>query len=562
MLTELRISDLGVIAEAVLEPGPGFTAVTGETGAGKTMVVTGLSLLLGARADAGLIRRGASRCLVEGSWTVPDGQAAELADLGAETEHGELLVGRVISPSRSRALLGGVSVPVAKASEVVTAWAAIHGQSEQVRLGTAERQREVLDRFAGAEHEGLLATHARTFAKRRQAAAELAELTGAARERAREIDLLRFGLDEIAAVEPQPDEDVALGAEAQRLQAVDDLRLAAHAAVLALSGDAEAWDDAPNALALVAAARKSLDADVADDPSLGQVGARLADAAALLADVAADLASYLDRLEADPARLEWIAERRSALQGLLRKYGASVAEVLAWAAEAAERTTGLAATDDRIAELQAQVAAYDDDLAASAAAITAGRAAAGDTLAALVRDELSALAMPHARLQFALTPVAIGAHGADQVTIMFTANAGAAPAPLAKAASGGELSRVRLALEVVLASGATGQTFVFDEVDAGVGGAVALEIGRRLARLAEHAQVIVVTHLAQVAAFADTHYVVAKATDGQVTTSGIRSVQGAERLDELARMMAGLEGSANAQAHAAELLAAAAPGKP
>ena len=558
MLTELRISDLGVIAEAVLEPGTGFTAVTGETGAGKTMVVTGLSLLLGARADAGLIRRGASRCLVEGSWTLAADEAAELADLGAETDNGELLVGRVISPSRSRALLGGVSVPVVKASEVVTAWATIHGQSEQVRLGTPERQREVLDRFAGTDHAALLARHEQAFTKRRQAASELAALTGAARERARELDLLRFGLDEIASVDPQPDEDVVLAGQAQRLQAVDDLRLAAHAAVMALSGDAEAWDDAPNALGLVAAARKSVDAAVVDDPSLGPVGARLADAAVLLADVAADLASYLDRLEADPARLEWIAERRSALQGLLRKYGASVSEVLAWAAEAAQRSGGLAATDDRIAELQAEVAALDDELAASAAAITKGRAAAGVELAALVRDELSALAMPHARLEFALAPVAIGAHGADQVTIMFTANAGAAPAPLSKAASGGELSRVRLALEVVLASGATGQTFVFDEVDAGIGGAVALEIGRRLARLAEHAQVIVVTHLAQVAAFADTHYVVAKATDGQVTTSGIVAVEGAERLDELARMMAGLEGSANAHAHAAELLAAAA----
>ncbi|MFT3861409.1 DNA repair protein RecN [Micropruina sp.] len=557
MLTELRITDLGVIAEAALEPGPGFTAVTGETGAGKTMVVTGLSLLLGARADAGLVRRGASRCLVEGSWQVDADETNELSDLGAEIEDGEVLVGRQISPTRSRALLGGVGVPMAKVAEIVTRWATIHGQSEQARLGTAERQREVLDRFAGPDHAAVLARHAITFANRRRVAAELDLLTGAARERARELDLLTFGLHEIEAVDPQPDEDVALAAEAQRLQAVDDLRLATRQAGLVLSGDAEAWSDTPTVIDLLAAARKSLEPAVADDAGLAPIADRLAEAAALVNDAAADLAGYLDRLEADPARLEWIAGRRAALQQLLRKYGASVGEVLAWAADASERSTSLAGADQRIDDLHQQVKELDRALNDTAAKIHAGRLAAADELAALVGAELAALAMPHARLQFDIATGPLSAHGGDTVTLMFSANPGAEPAPLAKAASGGELSRVRLALEVVLASGATGQTFVFDEVDAGVGGAVALEIGRRLARLAEHAQVIVVTHLAQVAAFADRHFVVAKATDGQVTTSGIVAVEGAQRLDELARMMAGLEGSANAHAHAAELLAAA-----
>ncbi len=557
MLTELRIADLGVIAEAVLEPGPGFTAVTGETGAGKTMVVTGLSLLLGGRADSGLVRHGATRCVVEGVWTIDGATADELAELGAEVEDGELLVARQVGRTRSRALLGGVAVPLGTAADIVTRWATIHGQSEQIRLGTADRQREVLDRFAGAEHAVLLERHAAAYAERRAAASEVEELTGAARERARELDLLTFGLNEIEQVDPQPDEDVALAAEAQRLQAVDELRLAAHGAGLALSGDPEAWDDAPTVLGLLAAARKSLEGAAADDPELVPLAGRLAEASVLAADVASDLASYADRLEAEPARLEWIAERRAALQQLTRKYGASVAEVLQWAADAAERARDLEAGDDRIAELQQRIAVLDEELAQTSAAITAARSEAAAVLAERVKGELIALAMPHARIEFELTPAAVGPHGADQVTLMFTANPGSSPAPLAKAASGGELSRVRLALEVVLAGGATGQTFVFDEVDAGVGGAVALEIGRRLARLAEHAQVIVVTHLAQVAAFADDHFVVAKASDGQVTTSGINRVDGAARLDELARMMAGLEGSANAHAHAAELLAAA-----
>ncbi len=516
MLTELRIADLGVIAEAVLEPGPGFTAVTGETGAGKTMVVTGLSLLLGGRADSGLVRHGATRCVVEGVWTIDGATADELAELGAEVEDGELLVARQVGRTRSRALLGGVAVPLGTAADIVTRWATIHGQSEQIRLGTADRQREVLDRFAGAEHAVLLERHAAAYAERRAAASEVEELTGAARERARELDLLTFGLNEIEQVDPQPDEDVAL-----------------------------------------AAARKSLEGAVADDPELVPLAGRLAEASVLAADVASELASYADRLEAEPARLEWIAERRAALQQLTRKYGASVAEVLQWAADAAERARDLEAGDDRIAELQQRIAVLDEELAQTSAAITAARSEAAAVLAERVKGELIALAMPHARIEFELTPAAVGPHGADQVTLMFTANPGSSPAPLAKAASGGELSRVRLALEVVLAGGATGQTFVFDEVDAGVGGAVALEIGRRLARLAEHAQVIVVTHLAQVAAFADDHFVVAKASDGQVTTSGINRVDGAARLDELARMMAGLEGSANAHAHAAELLAAA-----
>jgi len=557
MLTELRITDLGVIAEAVLEPGPGFTAVTGETGAGKTMVVTGLSLLLGARADPALVRHGATRCMVEGAWQVDGDTSDDLADLGAMVEDGEVLVGRQISSARSRALLGGVAVPVAKVAEVVNRWATIHGQSEQVRLGSTERQREVLDRFAGPEHALVVQRHADTFVRRRRIAAELTQLTVAAQERARELDVLRYGLDEIARVDPQPLEDLALAAEAQRLQSVDDLRLAAHTAAVALSGDSDSWTDEASAMHLLGAARKSIDAAVADDQGLAPVAAGLAEAAALVNDAAADLASYLDRLEADPNRLERIAERRAALQQLLRKYGSSVAEVLAWAQRAEERTEGLAATDERINELHRQVQNLDAELNSTAGQISDNRVAAAGELSLLVQAELTQLAMPHALLRFDISPAPLGPHGHDDVAILFTANAGAAPAPLAKAASGGELSRVRLALEVVLAAGAGGQTFVFDEVDAGVGGAVALEIGRRLARLAEHAQVIVVTHLAQVAAFADRHFVVAKATDGQVTTSGIVAVEGPERLDELARMMAGLESSANAHAHAAELLQAA-----
>jgi len=553
MLAELRIADLGVIGDATIEPGPGFTAVTGETGAGKTMIVTGLALLAGAKADPRLVRSGAARALVEGRWVVAPDQAESLAELGAEVEDGEVLVTRQLGANRSRMAIGGAQVPLSTGAVLVGEWVTVHGQSEQLRLGTPERQREVLDRYAGPELAGVLASYRGDYAARRAAADELAELTTRSQARARELDLLRFGLDEIAKVDPQPAEDQALAAEALRLQAVDDLRLAAHQALTALAGDEDVYDST-DALGLVGVARKALTPAVERDSGLGPIAEELAGAAAALADVASSLASYAAGLDADPLRLEWIAGRRAELGHLTRKYGETVDEVLEWAARAVERVTELDAGDDRIARLRADVAALDERLRASAGRITALRRVAASALAELVAGELQALAMPRARLTFELTPTELGPHGADQVSLLFSANPGSAPGPLGKVASGGELSRVRLALEVVLANQARGETFVFDEVDAGVGGAVAFEIGRRLARLAEHCQVVVVTHLAQVAAFAQRHYVVAKADDGSVTTSGVRLVTDADRLDVLATMMGGLESSDSALAHAKELL--------
>lgn len=556
MLVELRIADLGVIGDATIEPGPGFTAVTGETGAGKTMIVTGLALLAGAKADPRLVRNGAGRALVEGRWRVGPGQDGPLADLGAELEDGEVLVSRQLGATRSRMAVGGAQVPLATGAALVGEWVTVHGQSEQLRLGTPERQREVLDRYAAEALAAELEPYRADFAARRAAAAELAELTTRSQERARELDLLRFGLDEIARADPQPGEDHALAAEAVRLQAVDDLRQAAHAALVALAGEEDAFD-ATDALSLAGAARKALAPAVEKDAELAPIAEELAGAVAGLADVASSLASYAAGLDADPLRLEWIAGRRAELAHLTRKYGETVDEVLAWARDAAVRVTRLDAGDARVGELRATVAALDARLAAGAARITALRETAAAELARLVSAELTALAMPRARLSFAISPAELGPHGADQVNLLFSANPGSAPGPLGKVASGGELSRVRLALEVVLATEATGQTFVFDEVDAGVGGAVALEIGRRLARLAERCQVVVVTHLAQVAAFADRHYVVAKSDDGSVTTSGVRLVEEEDRVEVLARMMGGLDSSDSSLAHARELLASA-----
>jgi DNA repair protein RecN (Recombination protein N) len=556
MLGELRIADLGVISEATLELHPSLTVVTGETGAGKTMVVTGLGLLLGGRADPRTVRRGAERARVEGRFRVTDRDLLRLAaEAGADLDDDELLVARHITAAgRSRAYLGGAQVPAPTCAALTEALIAIHGQSEQTRLGMPERQRELLDRFAGGGLSGTLARYREQYAERRAAATELDGLRSAARARAREIDLLRFGLAEIERVNPVSGEDIALAAEARRLQSADDLRLAAQTALARLAG---ADDEPGGALSEISAARKALDDGVSDE-ALGALSGQLAELSYRLADVAGDLASYLGDLEAEPGRLEQIAERRSGLAGLTRKYGSSVDDVLSWAREASTRLDELEATDDRIEGLALRVAELDAELSDLAAAISKARQVAAAEFAPAIVSELVPLALPHAQLRFVVSPTEPGPHGADAVELLFSANPGSDPHSLAKVASGGELSRIRLALEVVLATGRASRTLVFDEVDAGVGGRVATEIGRRLAQLARHNQVVVVTHLAQVAAFADRHYVVVKSDDGQVTTSGVQLVADDQRAAELARMMAGLEATESALAHAGELVELAA----
>lgn len=559
MLAELRIAGLGVIAESSVEFAPGMTAITGETGAGKTMVVTSLGLLLGGRSDAGVVRRGSRRALVEGRFLQADAIAGIVDAAGGAFDDGELLVGRQLAPTgRSRAFVGGAQVTAAQLRDVTGELVTIHGQSEQVRLGTPERQRDVLDRAGGPALAAALARYRADFARRRALASEMAELRDRSQERAREADLLTFGLGEIAAVAPSPGEDVALAAEANRLQSLDDLRLAAHQASTALAGSDDDLDQ-PGAMGLLGIARKSLEQAARLDPAARELVEQAVQAGYLVNDLAASTSSYLADLDADPLRLEAVTERRHALSGLTRKYGKDIDEVLDWAAASAVRLVELQGGDDRVVALENELEALDSVLAERASAITAMRTRAASGLAAAVLVELAALAMPHARLSFDLHPLPEpGPHGAEQVIATFSANPGSEPAPLAKVASGGELSRVRLALEVVLADVEPGQTFVFDEVDAGVGGAVAVEVGRRLARLARRSQVIVVTHLAQVAAFADAHLVITKASNGDVTTSDVRALDAGDRLAELARMMGGLETSESALAHAGELLAVAA----
>lgn len=557
MITELRIIDLGVIKDATIGLHPGLTVVTGETGAGKTMVVSGLGLLLGGRADPRSVRGGSERARVEGRFKIENPELLQRASqAGGELDDDELIVARhVTAAGRSRAYLGGAQVPAGVCAELTAELVRIYGQSEQERLTEAGRQLQLLDRFAGAPVLEPLSMYSDLWSEDRAARAQLAQLRAEAQSRAREIDLLRFGLEEIERIGPAPAEDVALAAEALRLQSADDLRDSAHSAVQALAGPE---DEAGGALAMLYAARKAFESAVSRDAAASPLGDRLTAASYQLTDLTADLVRYLEGLDSQPGRLEQIAERRAQLSTLTRKYGTTCDEVLQWAADSAVRLTHLEQSDERIATLTERVEQLRAELTSLAAEIGAGRREAAARFSELVRVELAALAMPHARLSFEIASADLGPSGADRVDLMFAANPGNELRSLGRVASGGELSRVRLALEVVLAADREAITLVFDEIDAGVGGKVAVEVGRRLARLSQHTQVVVVTHLAQVAAFADRHYVVVKADDGQVTTSGVVPVADEDRAVELARMMAGLDTTDSALAHAGELVELAA----
>ncbi|MCC0098936.1 DNA repair protein RecN [Streptomyces flavotricini] len=568
----MRIRSLGVIDDAVVELSPGFTAVTGETGAGKTMVVTSLGLLLGGRADPALVRIGAKAAVVEGRIVLRPGAPAALRaeEAGAELDDGALLISRTVSAEgRSRAHVGGRSVPVGLLGELADDLVAVHGQTDQQGLLRPARQRQALDRYAGDAVAVPLEKYGSAYRRLRAVAVELDEITTRARERAQEADLLRFGLEEIAAVEPLAGEDAELAAEAERLGHAESLASAAQIAHAALAGDVED-PEGVDANTLVAGAHRALDAVRSHDPALGALAERIGELGILLADVAGELAGYADDLDADPLRLAAVEERRAALTQLTRKYGDSIDSVLEWAERGAARLLELDGDDERITELTAERDGLRAELSLLAQALTDARVEAATRFASAVTQELASLAMPHARVTIDIRqvedpegvevdgrPVAYGPSGTDEVELLLAPHPGAQPRPIAKGASGGELSRVMLAVEVVFAGSDPVPTYLFDEVDAGVGGKAAVEVGRRLAKLAKSAQVVVVTHLPQVAAFADRQLLVEKTNDGSVTRSGVKVLEGEDRVRELSRMLAGHEDSVSARAHAEELLAAA-----
>ncbi len=561
MIEEMRMQGLGVIDDAVLPLGPGFTAITGETGAGKTMVVTGLGLLLGQRADSGAVRAGANQASVAGVWIVPtEGTIADIVtDAGGELEafdtadgdaaQGELYVSRTLSTEgRSRASVGGRAAPAGVLSSLADELVVVHGQSEQLRLRSAGAQRDALDRFGGVPVATALEAYSAAYARWRELDAEITDLAENRDRRAEEAERLREELAQIEAAAPEEGEDVVLAERAERLANAEDLRLAASLARNAISSEEGETD----ASALVADARRHLER--ATDPALGDIAEGIADVGYRLSDLALRLSAYLADLdESGPHELAAVEERRAALTTLIRAHG-SLDEALELWRSAPTRLAELDDDGDRLERLHAERDAARADLDAAAEALTTARTEAAGRLGAEVTEELHALAMPDARLEVLVREGMESTHGRDDVAILLAPHPGAEPRSVAKSASGGELSRVMLAIEVVIAGTDPVPTFVFDEVDAGIGGAAAIEVGRRLARLAETSQVIAVTHLAQVAAFASNHLSVVKSNDGAVTASSVRRLSGTEREAEMARLLSGLADSDAALTHARELL--------
>ena len=568
MIETISIENLGVIAQAELPLGPGLTALTGETGAGKTMVLTSLKLLLGSKADPAIVRAGTQRCVVEGAFALEeDAKCIQIAqEAGCEIEDDLLLASRVVpATGRSRAHLGGRAVPASVLGQVGSRLVSIHGQADQLRLRTAAAQRRALDAVGGSEHEQLCRQYSTCYRAWTQARQDLETWREQALAREGEIAGLRHALEQLEALDPKPGEDQALAEEAGRLENLDLLRSGAAEAASAISGD-ELNDDVANVIALVSVARRALENAADHDPRLAALMPRLNEVAALTSDLAMELTDYLADLDADPDRLAWVHERREQLRrgcleiGGLGQVFANVDELLAFGQQAAARLAQLDGPLDRETELADEVERTGKELKTVAKHLSQARTKLAKLLSQQVSAELEGLMMRGAKLQVRLNPLEQpGPTGMEEVELLLRAHPGAAALPLEKGASGGELSRIMLALEVVLAqhTATKRHTFVFDEIDAGVGGRAAVEIGRRLAALARHHQVIVVTHLAQVAAWAQTQLVVVKQVgqaSNEATTTAVETVEGPERVRELARMLSGQSDSQTALRHAEELL--------
>jgi DNA repair protein RecN (Recombination protein N) len=555
MIHEISIHDLGVIQTATLTLTPGFTAITGETGAGKTMVVSALGLLLGDRADSGVVRHSAERAQVSGRWTITDpAVVTRVTELGGVLDDNELVVTRsVSSEGRSKVVVGGAATPVGALSDIGDHLVAIHGQSEQLRLRSQTAQRESLDRFAGDAVRRPLDEYQTIFRRWIDSIARRDSMTKDATERIREADELRAAVAAIDAVAPVAGEDVALKAKAERLSNSEELRRATQEAHEALSADDAEFD----AVSLVDNARRALERVTNHDPAIETLLTRISEASIAIREAAQSVSAYAAGLELDGDDLEQVHERTAAITTLVRAYGPTLDDVLALWSTASDRLFDLDRSDDALEELAATIAADEAALDALATHISAARAAAAQRLSEAVTTELHALSMPTAEVVVRVAPQSgtdFFAHGRDAVEMLMRPHPGGDPKPVTKTASGGELSRVMLAIEVVIASTDTVPTLVFDEVDAGVGGASAIEIGRRLAILAKSAQVIVVTHLPQVAAFATNHLRIIKDTSGAITESTIMRLDGDERVEEMARLLSGTPDSDNARAHAAEML--------
>ena len=566
-LSEITIKNLGVIESAALEFEPGLTVLTGETGAGKTMVLTALNLILGGKSDAALVRTGQERLVASGRFAVTKKIAESASEKGADLDGDELILTRnVNSDGKSKAIAGGISIPAGTLAELATELIEIHGQAANLQITKSAKQRELLDRFAGSDLLKILIAYQAELTNYQSLKSRIANLKSAASKRDAEIAELTEFTNSYNKLKPKSGELAQIEIEISKLSSVEEFRVAITTALGAVE------DEESGTLTSLGIARKALEVARSKDPAIENIYSSLSDAFFLIGDANSALNSYLSSLEADPDRLSALQERKAALNFWLKKYATGELDFEALILRGENSKSAMAdltGGDELIAELEKDLTSVKKSLLASAKKLSSAREKAAADLASAVSEEIHALSMPHTNLIVQVAhPDYAGAlkesdftiTGCDEVTLLLQAHKDGPLVPIAKGASGGEMSRVMLGLEVVLAKVQPVGTYIFDEVDAGVGGKAAIEVGRRLALLAKDAQVIVVTHLPQVAAWADSHFVVKKSSDGSVVASGVNKLAEAERINEIARMLAGLEDSASAQEHAAELLAMRANG--
>ncbi len=564
-LEEISIRNLGIIEQSELELGRGLNVLTGETGAGKTMILTALNLVLGGKSDSSLVRHGSERLVATAQFSVTKESKEQLDEIGAEVDGSSLIVTRTVnSDGKSKASCGGVTVPAGTLAEVTEPLIEIHGQSANSQIVKPARQRELLDRFGGAVIASVLSEYQETYSEYLELKERIKAMRASANKRDGEIAELEEFLAAWVKLKAVRNEPSSVEDEIKRLSSVEDLRIASSGAMAALDSEES------GALTLLHSARRFLDAAKGKDSRLEEIAERVAESLFILDDASSDLASYATSLEADPERLDFLQNRKAELNLFIKRWGGGqsadeeLVQLAAKAKSGKESIADLKGGDERIAELESDLAKIKKKLLSSAQNLSQARATAADSLSQSVTTEIQALSMPHTRF-FAevMSPDYSGAlkesdftqHGCDEISMQIQGQVDGPKIALGKGASGGEMSRIMLGLEVVIAKSHPVGTYIFDEVDAGVGGKAAIEVGKRLHALAQNSQVIVVTHLPQVAAWADTHFVVKKSSDGSVVQSGVSKLGQSERVEEIARMLAGLEESSSAREHAAELLA-------
>ena len=564
-LEEISIRNLGIIEQSELELGRGLNVLTGETGAGKTMILTALNLVLGGKSDSSLVRHGSERLVATAQFSITKDSKDQLDEIGAEVDGSSLIVTRTVnSDGKSKASCGGVTVPAGTLADVTEPLIEIHGQSANSQIVKPARQRELLDRFGGAPVTSSLIEYQQRYSEYLELKERIKAMKASANKRDGEIAELEEFLAAWTKLKAVRNEPSSVEDEIKRLSSVEDLRIASSGAMSTLDSEES------GALPLLHSARRFLDAAKGKDSKLEEIAERVAESLFILDDASSDLASYATSLEADPDRLDFLQNRKAELNLFIKRWGGAESadeELVLLAAKAKsgkESIADLKGGDERIAELETELAKIKQSLLAAAQELSKARSASAESLSLSVTSEIQALSMPHTRF-FAevISPDYSGALkesdftqlGCDEVSMQIQGQVDGPKIALGKGASGGEMSRIMLGLEVVIAKSHPDGTYIFDEVDAGVGGKAAIEEGKRLHALAQNSQVIVVTHLPQVAAWADPHFVVKKSSDGSVVQSGVSKLGQSERVEEIARMLAGLEESSSAREHAAELLA-------